>query len=65
MSGQEDALLVIRPRAGQAPRMEQALAGALAGRRCETVETAEALRPVTGRRVLFAVAIGADGVNLA
>ena len=64
MSGQEDALLVIRPRAGQAPRMEQALAGALAGRRCETVETAEALRPVTGRRVLFAVAIGADGVNL-
>ena len=37
MSGQEDALLVIRPRAGQAPRMEQALAGALAGRRCETV----------------------------
>ena len=44
MSGQEDALLVIRPRAGQAPRMEQALAGALAGRRCETVETAEALR---------------------
>ena len=32
MSGQEDALLVIRPRAGQAPRMEQALAGALAGK---------------------------------
>ena len=30
MSGQEDALLVIRPRAGQAPRMEQTLAGALA-----------------------------------
>lgn len=28
------------------------------------METAEALRPVTGRRVLFAVAIGADGVNL-
>ena len=64
MSGQEEALLVIRPRAGEAPRMEQALAGALAGRRYETVETAEALRPVTGRRVLFAVAIGADGVNL-
>lgn len=64
MSGQEEALLVIRPRAEAAPRMEQALAGALAGRRYETVETAEALRPVTGRRVLFAVAIGADGVNL-
>lgn len=64
MSGQEDALLVIRPRAEAAPRMEQALAGALAGRQYETVETAEALRPVTGRRVLFAVAIGADGVNL-
>ena len=33
MSGQEEALLVIRPRAEAAPRMEQALAGALAGRR--------------------------------
>ena len=64
MSGQEEALLVIRPRAEAAPRMEQALAGALASRRYETVETAAALRPVTGRRVLFAVAIGADGVNL-
>ena len=46
MSGQEEALLVIRPRAEAAPRMEQALAGALAGRRYETVETAEALCPV-------------------
>ena len=44
--------------------MEQALAGALAGRRCETVETAEALRPVTGRRCCLPWPSGADGVNL-
>ena len=56
-------LVLIRPRRGPAPRLDDVLSHALAGRSVREVGTAEELSDLAGRRLLFALDLGQWGVN--
>lgn len=67
MLEQETELTLVMPRCrepAKTERLTQVLETALAGRRYETVSTADQFVPLRGRRVLFAVTLGQSGVNL-
>lgn len=56
-------LVLIRPHRGPAPRLDDVLSHALAGRSVREVSTAEELSDLAGRRLLFALDLGQWGVN--
>ncbi|WP_243208530.1 NAD(P)H-dependent oxidoreductase [Oscillibacter hominis] len=57
-----EKLLVVTPRDGENPRMDAVLRAVLSGVPHERVESVEG--PVERRRILFAISVGGDGVNL-
>ena len=57
-----EKLLVITPRDGENPRMDAVLRAVLSGVPHERVESVEG--PVERRRILVAISVGGDGVNL-
>ena len=58
-------LVLIRPRRGPAPRLDDVLSHALAGLSVREVGTAEELSDLEQRRLLFALDLGQWGVNQA
>lgn len=59
-----ESLVVICPRDGDSPRLDGVLQTLLRGRCCTLIQRAEELRPVHGARILFAVSVWDEGVNL-
>ncbi len=60
-------LVLIRPRCEHpetARRLSEVLAYALEGSAVSTIETAAALHPLKGKKILFAVMVGETGINL-
>lgn len=61
-------LVIVYPRCREpvkAARLAEVLSHAVEGVDCEVVDSAAALRPLRGRRLLFALSLGESGVNLA